>query len=340
MKEFVKTSEEKGNATIYLSTMSTDFEFLSKRLKDSGCVEDVFTYEEKEPEYFPDLAKYKVQQESFVKAIYNRIKYTKKLGKYEEEYIPEDLKKYDEIYVFCDSDPIGYYLNYKHIKYHAVEDGLNTLRGCDAARCDNTPHFGIKTFLSKRLNWIFVQNGYGRYCIDMEVNDISVLQYSCPYYKEVSRAKLYERLTDDEKEKLLKIFVKDEAQIRKVLEQKTEKTALILTEPLCKDLSMRKKLFNDLISEYKSKGYQPILKQHPRDLFDYNENFPDVLIIDRTVPMEMLNFFGKGIFDVVVSIFTELDNVYFGKEKLRLGRDFMDPYEEREAHEAHFESKR
>lgn len=35
-----------------------------------------------------------------------------------------DFKKYQDIYVFCDSDPIGYYLNYKKIHYHAVEDGL------------------------------------------------------------------------------------------------------------------------------------------------------------------------------------------------------------------------
>lgn len=340
LKEFARDASEQGNATIYLSMMSNQFEELPDRLRRSGLVENVIIYEEKDPSFFPDLAKYKVKESSFVKALFNRNRYTKKLGRYEEKYIPEDLSKYKDIYVFCDSDPIGYYLNYKHIKYHSVEDGLNTLRACDAARCDNTPHFGLKTFLSKRLNLIFVQNGYGRYCIDMEVNDISVLQYPCPYYKEVSRTKLYERLTADEKEKLLQVFVKDESLIRKVLEQKTGKTALILTEPLCKDLNMRKKLFSDLISEYRGKGYQPILKQHPRDLFDYKENFPDILLIDRTVPMEMLNFFGEGIFDIVVSIFTELDNAYFAKEKLRMGRDFMDPYEEREAHEAHFESKR
>ena len=324
LKEFFKDKAEQGNATVYLSTMSNDFEELRYRLLNSGCVKNVFEYEEKDPSYFECLSKFKKPEMNFLKAVLNRIKYTKKLGQYEEKYIPENLKKYDDIYVFCDSDPIGYYLNYKHIYYHAVEDGLNTLRACDAARCDNTPHFNLKTFLSKKLNWIFVQNGYGKYCIDMEVNDISVLEFPCPYYVEVPRERLYSRLTEEEKNTLLTVFVREKEKIENALEKTGKQTALILTEPLCKDLSMREKLFKDLITKCKEEGYEVLLKQHPRDMFDYTKAFPDVVCIDRTVPMEMLNFFGEGIFDKVVSIFTELDNVYFAKEKLRLGRDFMD----------------
>ncbi len=340
LKEFAKSKSEQGNATVYLSTMSTDFENLKERLLKSKCFREVYTYPEKDPSFFEDLSKYKKPEKSFIKALINRIIYTKKLGKYEEQFVPENLKKYDEIYAFCDSDPIGYYLNYKHIYYHAVEDGLNTLRGCDTARCDNNPHFGIKTFLSKYLNLIFVQNGYGRYCIDMEVNDTSVLEYPCKYYKEVSRDKLYARLTKEEKELLLNVFVKEQEKIRQILNNKTGKTLLILTEPLCKDLSMRVKLFNDLVTKYRKEGYTVILKQHPRDLLDYSTHFPNVMCIDRTVPMEMLNFYGKDIFDKVVSIFTELDNIYFAKEKERFGRDFMDAYEDKEIHKAQFESKR
>ena len=53
--------------------------------------------------------------------------------------------------------------------------------------------------------------------------------------------------------------------------------------------------------------------------------------------MEMLNFFDSK-FDLVISVFTELENVYFAKEKLRLGRDFMDAYEDISKHEAKFQS--
>ena len=340
LKEFARNPEEQGHATVYLSTMSTDFENFKDRLEASGCVEKVITYVEKLPGFFKDLEKYKKPSKFFPAAIANRIKYTKKLGKYEEAYIPEDLKQYDDIYVFCDSDPIGYYLNYKHIYYHAVEDGLNTIRGNDAARKDNSPHFGLKTFLSKRMNLLFVQNGYGRYCLDMEVNDTSVLDFPCPYYVEVSRQKLYERLTEPEKEKLLDIFVKDRKGIDDALAKTNVKTLILLTEPLLTDMEQRKKLFSDLVERFEKEGYYIIFKQHPRDLLDYHKAFPDKMCIDRTVPMEMLNFFGEGIFDKVVGIFTELDNIFFAKERLRLGGSFMDAYEDVEIHTTQFGSKR
>ena len=57
--------------------------------------------------------------------LFSRMKYTKLYGRLQEPYVPVDLKKYRDIYVFCDSDPIGYYLNYKKIRYHALEDGLD-----------------------------------------------------------------------------------------------------------------------------------------------------------------------------------------------------------------------
>ena len=85
--------------------------------------------------------------------------------------IPSYFKEYKDIYVFCDSDPIGYYLSYKKIYYHALEDGLNCIMHYDTARYDNRGHFELKAKFAA-WNLIFIQNGYGKYCIDMEVNNI------------------------------------------------------------------------------------------------------------------------------------------------------------------------
>ncbi len=336
LKEFAKPKEEQGYASIVLSKMSNDFEELLGRLESLGIFREIFEYDEKRFEEFPELMKYHHPSKFFPVSIWNRYRFTKKYGKLQEQYIPTDFRKYENVYVFCDSDPIGYYLNWKHIYYHAVEDGLDTLRSSDLARADNASHFNLKVFLSKKCNIIFVQNGYGRYCLDMEVNDISVLKYPCPYYVEVSRAKLMERLTQEEKNIMLKAFVKDAEKIKHVIAAKTRKTVLILTEPLC-GLDVRKVLFGDLIKKYEDE-YQIILKQHPRDEMNYEKEFPDYLLIERTVPMEMLNFFEDFKVDLVVSVFTELGNIEFAKEKLRLGRDFMDAYEERSKHESRFES--
>ncbi len=337
LKEFAKPREEQEHATIVLSRMSNDFEDLKQRMEATGYFEEIIEYDEKPEEFFPELKKYRVKSSNFVKAMYNRICFTRRFAKLQAPYVPVDFRQYDAIYVFCDSDPVGFYLNQNRIYYHAVEDGLNTLKHCDLARVDNTPHFGIKTFFSKRLNLIFVQNGYGKYCLDMEVNDISVLKYPCPYRIEVSREELFQRLLPEEKQMLLRIFVKQEEKLRKALEQQGKPTLLILTEPLS-SLEVRKKIFQDLKEKYEGE-YEVIFKQHPRDLLDYEKEFPDNLLIDRTVPMEMLNFYGEGIFDMVVGVFTDLENVYFAKKKLRLGRDHMDAYEPREIHESRFESK-
>ena len=58
----------------------------------------------------------------------------------------------------------------------------------------------------------------------------------------------------------------------------------------------------------------------------------DVLQFDRTIPMEIFNFFEEIRFDTVVSVYTQLGGVKFAKEKIELGDDFMDKYEDPSIH--------
>ena len=336
LKEFAKPRDKQGNASIVLSKMSNDFEELPKRLEKLNIFKEIFEYDEKNFEELPEVKKYHKPSSFFLTSIWNRYRFTKLYGKMQEKYVPTDFSQYEDVYVFCDSDPIGYYLNWKHIYYHAVEDGLDTLRSSDLARVDNAEHFELKVFLSKKCNILFIQNGYSKYCLDMEVNDISVLKYPCSYYVEVPRANLMARLTQEEKNIMLRAFVKQIDKIEEVVAKKEKKSVLILTEPLC-GLDVRKKVFMDLVEKYETE-YQIILKQHPRDELNYEIEFPEYLLINRTVPMEMLNFIKDFKVDLVVSVFTELGNIEFAKEKLRLGRDFMDAYEDRSKHESRFES--
>ena len=330
LKEFQYIKERDGKATIVLSRMSNDFGDIDARLKASGVLEDVIWFDEKRTEFFPELSVYKVKSANFFKAIYNRIKFTKKLADLEEKYIPVDFREYKDIYVFCDSDPIGYYLNQRKIKYHAVEDGLDTLVHVDEARYDNRRFFGLKRFLSEKLNLIFIQNGYGKYCVDMEVNNISRIPYPCHKYVELPRAELVQALEDSEKEILLKIFIKDIDRLMEVLgSDKTNpenKTALILTEPLC-DLETRKRIFEDIIEKY-CKNMHVYIKPHPRDELDYDECFGQYNVLNKQIPMELLNFLPGVSFDVVYAVLTVIDGIQFAKEKVRLGSDFMDKYED------------
>ena len=157
LKEFALPKDKLGGATMVLSKMSNNFGDLKARLEKSGVFEKVIEYDEKRYTFFPELLKYKENKNNFVLNLINRVIFTKKYAKLQEQYVPVDFSEYKEIYVFCDSDPIGYYLNYKKIKYHAVEDGLNCLVHYDTARYDNRGLFKLKALLSS-WNLIFIQN--------------------------------------------------------------------------------------------------------------------------------------------------------------------------------------
>lgn len=332
LKELNLPKEKRGQATLVLSKLSNDFENLKERVEKTGIFAEVIEFDEKRDDFFPELKKYREDKGNIVFNMLSRIRFTKKYAKLEEKYIPVDFKEYGDIYIFCDTDPIGYYLNQKRIYYHAVEDGLNSIANCDEARFENRGHFELKAWMSKKMNLIFVQNGYGKYCIDMEVNDVSAIKYPCPYYVEVPRQPLVDSLTQDDKEIILNAFIRDREGLEKQIEEgnKIGKKILILTEPLCA-LDVRERLFRDLIEEFEKEG-KVFIKPHPRDELDYYKLFPGYPIIDGTVPMEMFNFFENLKFTKAVSVFTEMKAVRFAEEIVALGADFMDKYEDPAIH--------
>lgn len=321
-----------GQATLVLSALSTDFEQLKSRVEQTGLFEAVFAYDEKRDDFFPQLTKWRQNTGSFVRNMIQRIRFTRQFAKLQEPYIPVDLKAYGAVYVYCDSDPIGYYLNQNKIYYHALEDGLNCLKNYDSARYDNRGHFAWKAFFSKQLNLIFIQNGYGKYCIDMEVNDLSLLRYPGPCYIEQSRQALSGALTQSDKDLILQAFIRDRERLQKQLAESAAagKAILILTDPLC-TLDIRRQIFADIISRYEKEG-QIFIKPHPRDTLDYRTLFAKYPQFDPTVPMELLNFFPHIRFAKVVAVLTEVGAIGFADEVIRLGEDFMDAYEEPAVH--------
>lgn len=325
----------RGQASLMLSTMSNDFGNLKERAEACGLFEEVIPYEEKEEAYFPQLARYHKDRGNIVLNMISRIRYTKLMGKLQAPFVPVDLKRYGDIYVFCDSDPIGYYLSTHKIYYHALEDGLDCIRYYDTARYDNRGHFELKAWMADK-NLIFIQNGYSKYCLDMEVNDISVLQYPCPKYIEKPRKELTENLGEEEKEILVSVFIENREELDRMLAggEKAEKKVLVLSEPLC-DLATRERIFRDIIEEYgKVEGKQAciLIKPHPRDVLDYKELFSEHIVLDGKFPMEILNYVKGLVFDRVVTVFTVPTAILFAKEKVFLGEDFMDKYEAPEIH--------
>ena len=168
---------------------------------------------------------------------------------------------------------------------HIKSFGLNCLRYRDTAREDNAGHFGFKAKLAA-LGLIFIQNGYSRWCVDMEVNDLSVLDHPMEKMVEVPREKLVSGLSRKDRETLVRLFIPDREKIVAAVAKAHAKglpVILILTEPLCKDLAVRRKLFFDMIEQYAfadGKKGTAVIKPHPRDLLDYKKEFPDEIVLD------------------------------------------------------------
>ena len=331
LKECNLPKGKRGGATLVLSKMSNDFGDLKTRAEVCGLFEKVVEYDEKEDDYFPELKKYKVNRGNILFNMISRVKYTKTLGRLQEPYIPVDFKEYKDIYVFCDSDPIGYYLSYKRIYYHAIEDGLDCIKYYDTARYDNRGFFKLKAKLAS-WNLIFIQNGYGKYCIDMEVNNIQCLPYQCKKYIEKSREELVNGLLEEDKKLLVELFVDNIKElIEEIVEYKSvKKRVLILTEPLC-DLKTRKNIFEDIIKNY-CQDYQVFIKPHPRDELDYKKYFSEYIVIEGKFPMEIMNYIPGIKWDKVISVFTVPDSIKNTEEVLFLGEDFMDQYEDPRIH--------
>lgn len=328
LREAGGSAEDIGKADLVLSSLSNRFEDLKSRVESTGLFRRVIEFDEKREDFFPELAELRKGGRGFLGNLYRRIQFTKRYAQLEAPYVPVDFREYGDIYVYCDSDPIGYYLNQNRIYYHAMEDGLNCLKNFDAARYDNRGHFKLKMFLSMYLNLLFVQNGYGKYCLDMEVNDISAIRYPCPRYIEQSRQELVDELTGVDKELILQAFIRDKEGLERQIEMsgKMGDKILILTDPLC-TLEVRERIFRDIIDRYKSEG-TIFLKPHPRDNLDYRKLFSEYPQFDATVPMEMLNFFPGLRFKKVVAVLTEIKAIQFADEVVRLGEDFMDAYED------------
>lgn len=332
LKELNLPGEQRGRATLVLSRMSNDFERMKERAEATGLFEQVIEFDEKRDDYFPELLKYKQDTGSFLGNLKNRIRFTRRYAELEAPFVPVDFREYGDIYVYCDSDPIGYYLNQNKIRYHALEDGLNTIAYSDDARYGNRGHFKLKAFLSMYLNLIFVNNGYGKYCLDMEVNDISLIRYPCPRYIQQSRQELTDRLTPEDRDLILRAFIRDKQELERQIAEsgRVKDKILILTDPLC-TLDVRERIFRDIIEKYEKEG-AVFLKPHPRDELDYRKLFPEYPQFDAAVPMEILNFFPGLRFKKAVTVLTEIKAIRFADEVVRLGPDFLDAYEDPRVH--------
>lgn len=204
---------------------------------------------------------------------------------------------YRDVFLFNDYTEIGAYLNMEGIPYHLIEDGLD----CYKVTNQRAPH-GKAQAAKKILNCLFdVPMGLsqGRALIDIEVNDASRLstKFDCPVI-EKSRCKLMSIPNDVQAASLFRVF--DALSLCEI----EEGSVLILTDPLseigassCDAETVS--FFAALAAEFSD--CLCYVKPHPRDYGDYSTVFPPERVINKNVPIELLNYLGEDRFEAAVT---------------------------------------
>ena len=325
LKEMVFQKQGGEAGDILLSTISTDFGRLDRRLEKSGLFRKVAFLPECHPRFFSEPFSGKLGTGNPLSKLLQRRRYFRYVVKNEEPYLRWDYEKYDDIYVFCDSDPIGYYLNAKHISYISVEDGNNSGR-YNSVITANESQFALKRFLAKR-NYLFMQDGYSCYSRGYEVNCADGVIADGRNVIENPTVGMVAQLGDADKEKLYHIFRSWE----QPMHSGGEEYVMILTQPLCAEEN-RIAMYREIADCYAGQ-YKVIIKPHPIDKVDYAAEFPDCLVMPGDFPVEILNIYCDYRIQKAVTVYsTSMENLHFADQKESLGLDILDKYEDPALH--------
>ncbi|MDP1725477.1 MAG: glycosyltransferase family 52 [Bacteroidota bacterium] len=314
-----KTDSQKG--TIALSLMSTDFKDLKSRLEKSSLFAEVFELNEVHPRFFKEKFRYATEAKNWLlRTIIDDLFAWRFTAKQEERYLNIDFSVYREIFVYCDADPIGQYLNYKKIYYHAIEDGLDACKIQDVKK--NSRFFYIRLLLA-RLGIVFIYDGYSKYALDIEVNNSQGINTFGRKVREVSRKNLLDQLTNNEKQTIYDIFFLGNTNKKF---NNNKKNILIMTQPLCTK-EKRIEMYRDIIKNH-GNGYNIYIKPHPIDDGNYEKEFPECIVLERFFPVEIFNFKCELDIEKIITVYTVLNDLTFAKEKIRLGIGLLDSYED------------
>lgn len=276
-------------AEILCTDYIPDGESLSDRIRDSGIFGKTY--------YVGRVEEYHAA---------NIFDYAFSLHKKNAEIIEKqfflDLNKYDEINIFHDDTWFAHYLKDRKIKYRLIEDALDSFKSISKSNFAYMISCGPIKLATKRLLGLgYLYCGYDRCTVEVEVNDIDGLEIARLARGKlvaIPRKAMFDGLSENHIRALKKIFLKDIPPID------YEKSILLLTRPLYIDgiLDSEEKqieLYKEIVKKEVDNELL-VIKPHPRDMTDYSKDFPNSVILDKNMPVEIIelsriNFFLKVI---------------------------------------------
>lgn len=205
-----------------------------------------------------------------------------------EKYYGFSLSKdqYSRVYIHNDWSVLGRYLQDKNIPYILCEDTFASTCHPDHPLIEqqrSSKHFSLLQKLGKGyLYW-----GDWKGVEAVETEDLSRCGLTNLPVREHSKAALFAGLSSAQKETILGVFLTDP------LPKKADGAVIFMprdfvSEHLCTE-SEQAAIYKAAAQRYCTGG--PLfIKAHPRDETDYSRLFPGAVILQRTMPSEVLNF--------------------------------------------------
>ena len=294
----------------------TFYDFYDK-VKEVNFFNKVYWYDE--INYLPPSRK------NIIKTFYyNRIGQKKHV----KNTLSIDLNSYDDIYVFDDYFTIGAWLVNDNIKYHLLEDTMNSFPLTVKWRknYDFQPEKYWWMKLALKVGYTHKICGNADCCVEIQVSSLENLP---PLKKEkikiVNRNETIKNLSSQYKPLVLELF-----DISDDMFYNVNKSVLILTEPFFNDGFFQEEadqiqLYQKLIDSFPL-DTKVFIKPHPRDKTNYSK-INNAIVLKSNFPIEILQYIENASFDKAVTFSsTAVNTITFVKEKIILGKDKIKDY--------------
>lgn len=316
---------------IVLSNHMPEMEALYKPLMESGIFRKVFYYDDKlyqkyiEKENLADYYKFPQVLWCWPQKLKRYFVYQKSARK-EKKPKGLDFKKYDEILANDGVSTMNFKLNNEKIYYIASEHA----RG----------NFTIKlplhilavwiSVLLDRFNLIVAYSGMSKYVKAVEVdcaeNLVSYIKRK--KIRECNIKEMEEKLSEEKKNKIYQVYAK----AYNLPEKFGKEVNLLLTNPLYDDKILNSKkehiqCYRDAVQEFMDSSLTLMIKAHPRDKVEYEQIFPNAIIINRVVSSEILNCCNSLKYNIVLTVCSSsILSFRSAKKRIVLGEKYLRKY--------------
>lgn len=260
---------ENGPHTMVLSASVPDTAALAARLSATGVVKTVIVEETKWPGTVTGLFAHQRATRAFEKLCGWKF----------------DRAAFENVYIHNDWSVLGRYLQDCHAGYILCEDTFASTLGPDQHLVTDqraAPDFAGKQRTGKGyLYW-----GDSPWCAKVESEDAAKCTlFPASRLVTDSKRELLESLTDAEKAMVRSVF------LTQPLPENAAGATLLLPRSFVEDGLMtqaeQNAMFKAVAAKYTAGPL--FIKTHPRDTTDYHALFPDAVILERTMPSEVLN---------------------------------------------------